>query len=357
MVARRHKPLSYRALAVSLGISAIMLGGWLIFSESVDPVFLGRKLIVPLFRLMLFITIGLAVGQIIESVGWTRFLAVLARPFFHFSRLGLHCGAAFTTAFFSGVAANAMLVDFYKDGKISRGQLFLTNLINQLPAYFLHLPTTIFIVIPLTGVAGGLYFLLTFLAVLLRTFFVLLYGYVRLPPLSRFSGIGPEKDNGQPFTKKNENVAARVWLNVKQKLPRRVVSIVVYMIPVYIAVFILNAMGFFDITRQWLAGVVVTTFIPIEALSVIVLSFAAEFTSGFAAAGAMLDAGVLTTKQTALALLIGNIVAFPMRALRHQLPRYIGIFAPKMGTQLLLLGQGYRVVSLILVGVIYYAFC
>ncbi len=86
----------------------------------------------------------------------------------------------------------------------------------------------------------------------------------------------------------------------------------------------------------------------------VILSFAAEFTSGFAAAGALLDAGVLTTKQTVLALLIGNIVAFPVRALRHQLPRYIGIFAPKMGTQLLLMGQGFRIMSLVFVGYIYY---
>jgi len=55
-----------------------------------------------------------------------------------------------------------------------------------------------------------------------------------------------------------------------------------------------------------------------------------------------------------VALLIGNILAFPVRALRHQLPRYIGIFSPKMGTQILLMGQGFRVTSIIVVGVIYY---
>ena len=69
---------------------------------------------------------------------------------------------------------------------------------------------------------------------------------------------------------------------------------------------------------------------------------------------ALLQAGVLSVKQTVMALLIGNILAFPMRTLRHQLPRYIGIFSPKMGTQMLFMGQGFRIVSLIFVGVIYY---
>jgi hypothetical protein len=119
-------------------------------------------------------------------------------------------------------------------------------------------------------------------------------------------------------------------------------------------VYILNIMGMFQLLRESLSGFVVTTFMPMESLSVIILSFAAEFTSGFAAAGALLEAGVLTIKQTVLALLIGNILAFPVRAIRHQLPRYIGIFSPKMGTQLLLLGQGFRITSLVVVGLLYY---
>jgi hypothetical protein len=36
------------------------------------------------------------------------------------------------------------------------------------------------------------------------------------------------------------------------------------------------------------------------------------------------------------------------------LPRYVGIFSPKMGTQILLMGQGFRVTSIILVGTVYY---
>ena len=141
---------------------------------------------------------------------------------------------------------------------------------------------------------------------------------------------------------------------LKSKLPGRISRIAVYVVPIYTLVFVLNGMGLFAWLREGLAGYVVTTFMPVESLSVIILSFAAEFTSGFAAAGALLDAGVLTVKQTVLALLIGNILAFPIRALRHQLPRYIGIFSPKMGTQLLLLGQGFRVTSIVIMGVLYY---
>jgi hypothetical protein len=347
--AKKNDKAPTRSLLVSLGISLIIILGALILIKELDAAQLVSRLLWPLSRLMLFIAIGLLVGQIIEVSGWIKQMAVLARPLFRFGHLGDHCSAAFTSAFFSGVSANAMLLGFFKEGQITRRQLFLSNFINQLPAFFLHLPTTFFIVIPLTGWAGGLYFLITFLAVVLRTVLFLLFGRLMLPsPAIDDPGAAENTPTHQKKT------FSDIWHRVKSRLPRRIARITVYVVPIYTLVFVLNSMGLFVWLREALAGYVVTSFMPMESLSVIILSFAAEFTSGFAAAGALLEAGVLTVKQTVVALLIGNILAFPVRALRHQLPRYIGIFSPKMGTQLLLMGQGFRVTSVICVGVFYY---
>lgn len=348
-MARRSKGIPYRALGISLAVSALLLVCGLLAVEHLTLDQATRRLLWPLARLLMFIAVGLVAGQLIEACGWTRHLAVVAGPLFRFGHLGPRCSAAFTTAFASGVAANAMLLEFFKEGHITRRQLFLTNFVNQLPAYFLHLPTTFFIVIPLTGRAGALYFLLTFLAALLRTVLFLLYGHFN-PPAPAHQQAAPP---GGPARQEGPTRAEGVWQGIKRKFPGRITGVAVYVVPIYIAVFLVNAMGLFDLTRNWLARYVVTTFMPMESLSVVILSFAAEFTSGFAAAGALLEAGMLTTRQTVLALLIGNIVAFPIRALRHQLPRYMGIFAPAMGAQLLLLGQGFRILSLVAVGAAY----
>jgi hypothetical protein len=337
-----------RPLVISLFVSAaVLLAGMVLIQElSSRKMFL--KLLWPLMRLMGLICIGLVAGQVIEASGWTKALSILARPMFAFSNLGNRCSAAFMSAFVSGVASNAMLFEFYQEGKISRQQLYLSNFVNQLPAFFLHLPTTFFVVIPLTGRAGVLYFILQFLAAMLRTFLFLLYGHLRLP---RHTETFDDVETS-PLPKSRS--ARDVWLTVKSRLPRRLMRIGIYVVPIYIAVFIANSMGLFEWLRTWLAKYVVTTFIPMESLSVVILSLAAEFTSGFAAAGALMNAGVLTVKQTVVALLIGNIIAFPFRALRHQLPNYMGIFSPKMGAQLLLMGQAFRIASLILVGAVYF---
>jgi len=332
---------------------AISAGCLLFGMAAIDGLNAGKivsRLLWPLCRLMVFICIGLIIGQTIEAMGWTRALGALAGPVFRFAHLDSRCSAAFTTAFISGVAANSMLVGFYKDGKITRRQLFLTNLINQFPAYFLHLPTTFFIVIPLTGRAGVLYFLITFAAAVVRTFFFLLYGRLfpgRIPQDVQPAGSAA---TGLPVTHKTAGIIE----GIREKVPKRVAGIALYVVPIYVFIFVINSMGVFTAVRNWATRYVATTFMPIEALSMVVISFAAEFTSGFAAAGALQNAGMLTVKQAVFALLIGNIVAFPIRALRHQLPRYVGIFSPKMGTQLLLMGQGFRMLSLMILGFLYY---
>ena len=339
---------SYGALALSVCITVLLLVCALIFLDSVDPAVIFKKLIVPLCRLLLLIFLGLIVGQIIESTGWTRQLAVLARPMFRFGNLGVRCSAAFTAAFISGVAANAMLFGYYKDGSISRAQLYLANFINHLPGYFLHLPTTFFIVFPLTGKAGLIYFALTFSATLLRTTLFVFYGRFMVTPEPQYAS----EDLQTPEEKKAQKLS--VFESVRRKIPARITTVAVWVLPIYTVVFLLNQLGLFARANELLSSFFVTGFIPVEALSVVILSFAAEFTSGFAAAGALLDSGVITVKQTAVALIIGNILAFPLRALRHQLPRYIGIFSPKMGTQILFMGQAFRVASLVVVTAFYY---
>lgn len=347
----KKKKIKYKNLFISVFFTLVCLVFSLHYFESISLSVCIKKLGAPLFRLIIVISIGLLAGQVIEALGWTRHVAILARPFFRFSNLGNYCSAVFTTAFFSGTTANAMLVEFYEDHKINKMQLFLSNYINQFPAFFLHLPTTMFIVLPLTGYAGALYFFLTFMATLFRTLFFLVFGRIYL---KKQKDTQDKNVHSEPKEKGIQRDFPSILKKIKEKLPGRITNIIIWVLPIYTIVFILNINGFFDYLNKVLAGSVKVTIMPVESLSVVILSFAAEFTSGFAAAGALMNAGVISIKQTVIALLMGNVLAFPIRALRHQLPAYMGIFSPKMGLQLLLSGQVFRVLSVILMGILYY---
>jgi hypothetical protein len=289
--------------------------------------------------------IGLLLGQAIESLGWAAKLGAWAAPLLRWGHLHRESGASFTAAFFSGILANTMLVTLYQEGAISRREMTITYLFNNaLPVYLLHLPTTFFIILPLTRQAGLIYLGLTLAAAVLRSVALLVYGRLRLT-----ADTGGEGAVAAPAPEKKEKLVQEIW----QKFQRRFSRVILYTLPIYFFIFLLNDWGFFKWLQDAATSHVALGFLPMEAASVVIFSVATEFTAGIAAAGAFLQAGALTVPQTVMALILGNIVATPVRALRHQLPTNVGIFSPKLGTELLLLSQGLRLASLLLVAVPY----
>jgi len=304
----------------------------------------------PLIRLTFFISLGLIIGNLIEALNWTKGVAKVAEPLTRVARLKDTTGAAFSLAFFSGVAANSMLSEAYSQGRLTKKELVFSNLFNSLPTYFLHLPTMFFLTVPFIGHAAFIYVGLTFSAAVLRTVSIILMGRFMLPPLE--PGCVPcrlEENKSKGW----REAVAKSWQRFKRRI-RRIMKITV---PIYIAVFFLNRYGAFELFENFLANnVSIFAWLPTEALSVMVLQVAAEFTAGLATAGALLEAGKLAVTDLVMALLIGNILSSPMRAFRHQFPYYAGIFNPKLAFRLIVYNQSLRVASMAVVAAGYFVF-
>ena len=344
---RRSGRSNRRSWLLALGL-LVLAGLWFWLGDGnrqlYQPALLWAKLGRPLLRTLAFVAGGLLVGQLIEGLGWTARLGVLAWPLIRLARLPREAGAAFSAAFASGVGANTLLYTSWREGRLDNRQLVLANILNAaLPAYFLHLPTTFFVVYALLGRAALVYFGLTLAAALLRTLGVIALGRLLF---SDRPAPGEEPAGGKrPWSR----ILAETWEKFQVRLRRMLLIIV----PVYLLVFLLARGGFFAWLGQALAGWISSQVVPVEAMSVIVFAVAAEFTSGFAAAGALMHTGSLVLKQVVVALLLGNVAATPLRALRHQLPHYLGIYSPRTGAKLLALGQGARVLSVLVVTVLY----
>lgn len=338
-----------KGLWIMLGALALAGGAFLLAHEASLPgqlrlESLWPRLLRPLLFTLAYITGGLLLGQLIEGLGWSARLGSLAWPLIRRAQLPREAGLAFSAAFASGVAANTLLFTSWQEGRLDRRQLVASNLLNaSLPAYFLHLPTTFFVVYALLGRAALVYFGLTLLAAILRTLGVVAFSRAFLPPASPQSGQqpGPRPAWGE------------LWSQTWSKFLTRLKRLLMIVLPVYLVVFLLAQGGFFAWLGKAAAGWVSSAVLPVETMSVVVFAVVAEFNSGFAAAGALLHSGGLDFKGVVLALLIGNMLATPVRALRHQLPHYMGIFSPKLGLELLSIGQGLRVLSVLAVTVAY----
>lgn len=300
----------------------------------------------PLLRLLFFISVGLLVANFIEALNWTRKISVLARPLTKFGHLSSLTGASFSMAFFSGVAANTMLAEGYEKKSITKQELILANLFNSLPTYFLHLPTTFFITVPLIKGAAVIYVGMTFGAAILRTLFITLLAHFLLPAVELES---------KQTTPKKKITFQDVLSKTLKRFKRRIKKIARFTIPIYSLFYILGQAGFFGMLEQFMANHVTwLSWLSPQAMSIIVLHVAAEFSAGLAAAGAMLADGTMHTREIVLALLVGNVLSSPIRAVRHQFPYYAGIFKPALATQLIFFSQSFRTLSIACMTVFYF---
>ena len=301
----------------------------------------------PLTRLLGSLALGLLVANLIEALNWTRFLARFAAPVIRIGHLKDVIGASFSMAFFSGVTANSLLAEAYGAGKLTDRELVLANLFNSLPTYFLHLPQMFFITVPFIGArAAATYVGLTFLAAVARSAAILVYGRLVLPPLAAGCVVCHLTEDSFSWKK----ALTKAW----KRFLRRLRSMVLFTVPIYILFHYLTVWGVFDAVERWLAAHLgFLSWMTPQAVSIVMFQMAAETSAGLAAAGAMLGAGDLEPRQVVLALLVGNILSTPMRAFRHQFPYYAGIFKPAVAVRLIVHNQAFRAASLILVLVAY----
>ncbi|PIE57223.1 MAG: hypothetical protein CSA34_00090 [Desulfobulbus propionicus] len=308
---------------------------------------LWTQLIFPLIRLLLFICAGLLVANFIEALGWTRKTSIIARPLTRIAHLSPQTGASFSMAFFSGVSANTMLAEAYDQKIISRRELVLANLFNSLPTYFLHLPTTFFMMAPLIKGAAVIYICLTFGAAVLRTCCITVLSHFLLPPAQ--PGEITQPPTTTPF--------ADAWTKTWKRFTRRIRKIIRFTIPIYTLFFLLNRLDFFTLLEQLMTDhLSILSWLSPQAMSIITLHVVAEFSAGLAAAGALLADGTMSQREVILALLVGNILSSPVRAIRHQFPYYAGIFKPALATRLIFFSQSFRTAGICVVAVLYVLF-
>ena len=205
----------------------------------------------------------------------------------------------------------------------------------------------------LGGIGNGyemvhFFFLLTFAAAILRTCLILI--------ISRFLLPRPNKIvlSQRHEIQKRVNLSA-AWRKTWIRFKKRIKTIVVFTVPIYTGIFFLTRMGMFNVMKTFMSKhLAFLSWLDPQSIGIVLFHVAAEFTAGVVAAGALLNSGSLGYREIVLALLAGNVLSSPMRAVRHQFPYYAGIFSPRLALELIFYSQFFRVGSIIIIGVVYY---
>ncbi|CAG34943.1 hypothetical protein [Desulfotalea psychrophila] len=301
----------------------------------------------PVLRICFFVSLGLVAANLIESLAWSRRITRLAAPLTRLAHLSSSTAAGFSLAFVSGVSANSLLAEAYGNGKIAKKELVLANLLNSLPRFFLHLPTVFFLTLPFIHGTAFTYVGLTFIASLLQTACVVGCGRLLLNKPAQAIEVKAQEEKQTDWGK---------WLpKMVKRLRRRLKRLLLFMLPIYIAFYLLAKYGIWASIKELIVQLPLLSHLPAESLTIIILHVTAEFSAGLAAASVIMAENSLSGQQIVLALMIGNLLATPVRALRHQLPYYSGIYPLRIAIELILASQILRASCIILVTIIYYS--
>jgi hypothetical protein len=302
------------------------------------PDLLAAKVVKPLARALVFMGLGLTAAMFIEAKGLSRRLGRLAAPLTNWARLPRTAAASFTLALVSGPAANGLLSEALDRRELEPRALAVANLLNgSWPTFIVHLPSTLAVAAAFAGRAGLAYTAVMFAAATLRLFGAAALGRLILPEAE---AAGPAAGGEASRTWRE------IWPGLKTRLRRRLAALVGVAAPVFYLITLAAQAGLFTWLKEAAAAHFPDFFLPAEGAALVVFAFTSEFSSGFAAAGALIENSSLTVAQAAAALLLGNIIATPIRVMRWQLGAYLGFFQVRLGLFLILCNQSFRILSL-----------
>ncbi|MCQ1536720.1 nucleoside recognition protein [Methanosarcina sp. KYL-1] len=290
-----------------------------------------------------FIILGVALAEILVSLGWFDKFDFLVRPITNFGHLKKECGVSFLTAFASTSSANASLKSMYDRGMIKENEMVIASVLNSFPAIVMHWRTLLPVLVPLLGTTGIIYVGLITLVGLLKTLIVLIAGHFLLEA----------QEVPFEYTEKKEapglKEAVRESLGPAKKTIYRIFSV---MVPVTLLVFILTDLEVFDLLGTYLQPVSEYLPVPVEGLPVIAALFASHL-AAYTLASNLMEQGVLSGLEVILVLLVGNIIT-SLGTLRIYVPHYVGIFGPRLGMRTMLISQALRMFVMVgITGVIF----
>ncbi len=300
-----------------------------------------------LTELAIIITIGILIGQVLEVAGWISVLSVLAWPLIRLGRLPKAAAPAFIMAFQSGAVANSMLVSYRDEGALNNRHLYTSVLVVSCISLFAHLPS---FVVPLGFAFGwmatGALFGVRLAAIGLEVVLVLMVSSWLSQRWNEnrdsFNIPGRTVVEGGRSPARPAFASRDFWKRVWQRSRRTIRRLLLYVVPTFLAMALLEHLKVFEGLAIWLPGVFKPAFLPPQAVAIIPAQ-AVNMYNGAIAAANFVDAGSLTIKQAVTVILLGSVITAPIRTLRHALPTYLATLGARPGTVMAFSAQVLRV--------------
>jgi len=274
--------------------------------------------------------IGLFGAGVLTEMGLLQGISRIASPIFSFTRLPDACASTFVVSLGSAVAANGMVARFRDEGRLSEREVVLCAIMNSIPVYFRELFTyQIPIVLLALGLlVGGFYAFVFIVTALVKIFAVVI--------LSRLFLVERSCRIPDPIPQERASLREAVARSFRRER-RLFLKIAAIYVTMTAAVFALRDRGAFDafsvLPLAEIFGIPPESIVPLT-------TYVASPIVGISLLGPMIASHGITPVQAMIVLMLGSMFMLPLFAARSLLPRYVGLFGPRLGVGIVLFSTG-----------------
>lgn len=283
-------------------------------------------------KLSIIVLIIMFIVDVFINLGGLKFLEKIFSPILKRLDINPLLISSILACFLSPTVGYSILSELYKDKQISEKEVIATSLANSFPSVFAHTFTFFVpIVIPLLGFVGIIFILIRLGVAFIKT-------CIGLFLLNIFSSKKEIKiiQNQEVNKKKTFKSSFKRII----KFAKRLVPTMFFML---FLVSILSKIGFFDYLTK--------IFYPITSLlnlnpNVITIVFTEiiNVQSAIILSSALLNEGLISGKDVLIGLILGNVLTFSSRYIKHSLPLQVSLFG-KLGFKIVMINA---IITLIL---------
>ncbi len=277
-------------------------------------------------------------GNLIEERNWTGLVKIFALPVTRWAHLPAVSAAALLTSFFSMVSANSMLVSAFEDGRLNSLQLRVSAMCTSFMTYIYHNLKIIYPTLAALGIVAVWYFGLLIGIGLLVVIIALL--------IARFNG--KKREYAEVKSMEQEVKEKETWKKSLKKVTKKTIRIskriTIVSIPMFLYFSFLSKVGVLEISDNLIPFESYRSYYPSQALAVVGTMLGGILSAATVGAG-FIRSGELQNSQVLLALLTGNAISLPIRSIRRSLPAAMSIFPAKEAVRIVLLNQGSRLIT------------
>ena len=229
------------------------------------------------------------------------------------------------TCFFSPTVGYSILAEGLKENKINEKEIIGTSLANSFPSVLSHTFTFFIpVVVPILGWTGVLYVLIRLGVALTKT----IIGFIYLSIISEGCSFEMPEVN-----KLNKKENAKKSFKSTLRFAKRLIPIMFFMMTLVIY---LSKIGFFDYVERFVEPI--TNLLNLNPnVGILVLTEVMNVQAAIVMAGGFLNENILTSKEVLIGLIIGNVLTFSTRYVKHSLPLQVSLFGAKLGTKIVMI--------------------